>query len=109
MVRKSSSCWEEGPVITLLCAPRMQQSVTEGVLQLCNSFMYNSDVIFEASCLPLPALCPGGHPRAELAFLMSLSVVVFLQMAWRWMLQRWRPVSSRTQTLSTSKDRFLND
>ncbi|MEQ2313828.1 hypothetical protein AMECASPLE_005929 [Ameca splendens] len=44
-------CWEEGYVITLLCAPRMQQSVTESALQFCNCFMHGVvDVVHMQCC-----------------------------------------------------------
>lgn len=39
VILKSNSCREEGPVATLLCLPRMHQSVSEGALRFCDSLM----------------------------------------------------------------------
>lgn len=38
MVLKFNRCSEEGPTLKLLCAHKMQQSVTEMALQFCNGW-----------------------------------------------------------------------
>lgn len=66
LVVQSDSCREEGPAETLLCASRMQQSVTEGALQYSNISMHGvGDSVYQrcyfcqSFCLPSPALDPG--------------------------------------------------
>lgn len=46
----SHSHWEEGPMMALLHAPRMQPSVTEGALLFCLINRTNLEIHFSIKC-----------------------------------------------------------